>query len=60
MTVADPVIESIGDFLAQVADIKRSWFRDEDRARDLERAITAGGTPNSRRIHGCDGSNGRR
>ena len=28
--------------------------------RDLEGAIMAGGTPNSRRIRGCDGSNGRR
>ena len=30
------------------------------RVRDLEGAIRAGETPNSRRIHGCDGSNGRR
>ncbi len=32
----------------------------EGRVRDLEGAIRAGETPNSRRIHGCDGSNGRR
>ena len=28
--------------------------------RDLERAIMPVGTPNNRRIHDCDGSNGQR
>ena len=44
---------------AQVALIRASW-KPLSRVRDLEGAIMAGGTPNSRRIRGCDGSNGRR
>ena len=31
-----------------------------DRVRDTEGAIMPGGPPNSRRIPGCDDSNGRR